>query len=78
MNNSIDVDFNALDITINQQTWVVLLDFLGIGTAVKGESKKEKDSKELMTESSIKADQVTDGKLKQLLPIWYKCNVPAF
>ncbi|XP_038078266.1 vacuolar protein sorting-associated protein 13D-like isoform X2 [Patiria miniata] len=31
VNRFVDVAFNALDTTINLQTWVVLLDFLGIG-----------------------------------------------
>lgn len=30
----VDVDFNCLDTKINQQTWVVLLDFLGLGAKV--------------------------------------------
>ena len=29
-----DVDFNCLDTTINLQTWVVILDFLGLGAKV--------------------------------------------
>nr|XP_054769178.1 intermembrane lipid transfer protein VPS13D-like [Lytechinus pictus] len=33
-NQFVDVEFNQLDITINQQTWVVLLDFLGIGSSL--------------------------------------------
>ena len=32
VNRSVDVDFNSLDTTVNQQTWVALLDFFGIGT----------------------------------------------
>ncbi|XP_033641822.1 vacuolar protein sorting-associated protein 13D-like isoform X2 [Asterias rubens] len=31
VNRFVDVTFNSLDTTINLQTWVVLLDFLGIG-----------------------------------------------
>ena len=30
----IDVDFNCLDTKINLQTWVILLDFLGLGAKV--------------------------------------------
>ena len=30
----INVDLNCLEIKINQQTWVVLLDFLGLGAKV--------------------------------------------
>ena len=27
----LDIDFNRLETTVNLQTWVVLLDFLGLG-----------------------------------------------
>ena len=30
----VDVDFSCLETKINQQTWVVLLDFLGLGAKV--------------------------------------------
>ena len=30
----IDVDFSCLDTKINLQTWVILLDFLGLGAKV--------------------------------------------
>ena len=33
-NRFVDVDFNCLDTTINLQTWVVILDFLGLGAKV--------------------------------------------
>lgn len=32
MDRFLDVNFNSLDTTVNQQTWVALLDFFGIGT----------------------------------------------
>uniref|UniRef100_A0A8C8S488 Vacuolar protein sorting 13 homolog D n=1 Tax=Pelusios castaneus TaxID=367368 RepID=A0A8C8S488_9SAUR len=32
INRSVDVDFNCLDILITLQTWVVILDFFGIGS----------------------------------------------
>ena len=31
MQRFIDIDFNRLETTVNLQTWVVLLDFLGLG-----------------------------------------------
>uniref|UniRef100_H2ZA75 UBA domain-containing protein n=1 Tax=Ciona savignyi TaxID=51511 RepID=H2ZA75_CIOSA len=34
-NRNIDIDFNSLDCKVNLQTWVVLLDFFGIGTSPK-------------------------------------------
>eukprot|EP00057_Strongylocentrotus_purpuratus_P014712 XP_011669186.1 PREDICTED: vacuolar protein sorting-associated protein 13D [Strongylocentrotus purpuratus] len=40
-NQFVDVEFNQLDITINQQTWVVLLDFLGIGSSLPKDNVKQ-------------------------------------
>ena len=37
------VDVNRLDTTINLQTWVVLLDFLGMGASVDGVSSRGED-----------------------------------
>ncbi|PIK58868.1 putative vacuolar protein sorting-associated protein 13D-like [Apostichopus japonicus] len=65
VHHSVDVDFNALDITINQQTWVVLLDFLGIGTAVKSERKTETSAKESTTEACVKTDQLVAGEQRE-------------
>ena len=31
-NRFVDVDFNTLDIMFNLQTWVIVLDFFGIGS----------------------------------------------
>ena len=33
-NRFVDIDFSGLDMTINLHTWVVLLDFLGMGAKV--------------------------------------------
>ena len=47
MNRFVEVDFNALDTTLNVQTWVVLLDFFGIGGAKpdkSGETTLETDA----------------------------------
>ena len=38
-----NVDVNRLDTTINLQTWVVLLDFLGMGASVDGVSSRSED-----------------------------------
>ncbi|CAE1274656.1 VPS13D [Acanthosepion pharaonis] len=35
INRSIDIEFSSLDTTINLHTWVVLLDFLGLGAKFK-------------------------------------------
>ena len=36
-NRFIDVDFNCLEANVNLQTWVVLLDFLGLGAKIHDE-----------------------------------------
>ncbi|XP_069096842.1 intermembrane lipid transfer protein VPS13D isoform X1 [Pleurodeles waltl] len=38
MNRSVDVDFNCLDVLITLQTWVVILDFFGIGSTADNHS----------------------------------------
>lgn len=40
-NRFIDVDFNCLDANVNLQTWVVLLDFLGMGAKIPDVSQLE-------------------------------------
>ena len=35
VNKAVNVDFNSLDINFNLQTWVVILDFFGIGSGVE-------------------------------------------
>ncbi|XP_077970761.1 intermembrane lipid transfer protein VPS13D-like isoform X2 [Styela clava] len=45
-NRRIDIDFNSLDCKINLQTWVVLLDFFGIGTAPKKQYELDRQTEE--------------------------------
>uniref|UniRef100_A0A286Y024 Vacuolar protein sorting 13 homolog D n=1 Tax=Cavia porcellus TaxID=10141 RepID=A0A286Y024_CAVPO len=40
VNRSIDVDFNCLDVLITLQTWVVILDFFGIGSTADNHALK--------------------------------------
>ncbi|XP_040843870.1 vacuolar protein sorting-associated protein 13D isoform X2 [Ochotona curzoniae] len=40
INRSIDVDFNCLDVLITLQTWVVILDFFGIGSTADNHALK--------------------------------------
>lgn len=37
---SVDVDFNCLDVLITLQTWVVILDFFGIGSTANNHAVK--------------------------------------
>ncbi|KAL3882451.1 hypothetical protein ACJMK2_028789, partial [Sinanodonta woodiana] len=48
----IDVDFSCLEATINLQTWVVLLDFLGLGAKVHDIRSMENPSKRQTEEKS--------------------------
>ncbi|XP_024125798.1 vacuolar protein sorting-associated protein 13D isoform X2 [Oryzias melastigma] len=38
---SVDIDFNCLDVLITLQTWVVILDFFGIGSTASNHAVKE-------------------------------------
>ncbi|XP_054993601.1 intermembrane lipid transfer protein VPS13D isoform X1 [Sorex araneus] len=40
INRNIDVDFNCLDVLITLQTWVVILDFFGIGSTADNHAMK--------------------------------------
>ncbi|XP_043387413.1 vacuolar protein sorting-associated protein 13D isoform X3 [Chelonia mydas] len=40
INRSVDVDFNCLDVLITLQTWVVILDFFGIGSTADNHAMK--------------------------------------
>ncbi|KAE8593143.1 hypothetical protein XENTR_v10019000 [Xenopus tropicalis] len=44
INRSVDVDFNCLDILITLQTWVVILDFFGIGSTADNHAVKQQPS----------------------------------
>ncbi|XP_053546399.1 intermembrane lipid transfer protein VPS13D isoform X2 [Bombina bombina] len=41
VNRSVDVDFNCLDVLITLQTWVVILDFFGIGSTADNHAMKQ-------------------------------------
>ncbi|XP_067328891.1 intermembrane lipid transfer protein VPS13D isoform X8 [Anolis sagrei] len=40
ISRSVDIDFNCLDVLITLQTWVVILDFFGIGSTAENHSMK--------------------------------------
>ncbi|XP_063173560.1 intermembrane lipid transfer protein VPS13D isoform X1 [Candoia aspera] len=40
ISRSVDIDFNCLDVLITLQTWVVILDFFGIGSTAENHSVK--------------------------------------
>lgn len=44
INRSVNVDFNCLDVLITLQTWVVILDFFGIGSTADNHAMKPETS----------------------------------
>ncbi|XP_076807510.1 intermembrane lipid transfer protein VPS13D-like [Clavelina lepadiformis] len=46
VNRRVDIDFNSLDCKVNPQTWVVLLDFFGIGTSPKKTYRLDAETEE--------------------------------
>ncbi|KAM4646860.1 intermembrane lipid transfer protein VPS13D isoform 5-T7 [Amazona ochrocephala] len=70
INRSIDVDFNCLDVLITLQTWVVILDFFGIGSTADNHAMKlqPEDSQqavksEINTLSASQAQEPINTKL---------------
>ena len=51
-NRFINIDFACLEATINLQTWVVLLDFLGMGAKVHDPSVTDPQSKIHITDTT--------------------------
>ena len=51
----LNVDFNSLDINFNLQTWVVILDFFGIGSGgpVEDEVAVEPELKNLQEQGTV-------------------------
>ncbi|XP_071432103.1 intermembrane lipid transfer protein VPS13D isoform X4 [Pithys albifrons albifrons] len=53
INRSVDVDFNCLDVLITLQTWVVILDFFGIGSTADNHAMKPQPED---TQQTIKSE----------------------
>ncbi|XP_074642818.1 intermembrane lipid transfer protein VPS13D-like [Tubulanus polymorphus] len=58
-NRFIDINFNCLDTCLNLQTWVVLLDFLGLGAKIHDQDLLDEEVKTAMAEG---ADETTTKK----------------
>ncbi|XP_065594229.1 intermembrane lipid transfer protein VPS13D isoform X3 [Cyrtonyx montezumae] len=70
INRSIDVDFNCLDVLITLQTWVVILDFFGIGSTadnhamkLQTEDTQQMSKSEVNTSSASQAQEPVNTKL---------------
>lgn len=77
INRSIDVDFNCLDVLITLQTWVVILDFFGIGSTADNHAMKGppedvlqnvKSETSTLTESELQDPVNTKLDLKVSVP----------
>ena len=64
INKFVNVDFNSLDINFNQQTWVVVLDFFGIGSG--GEQETEEGSEGGRSEEELQHVTSIDIQVKSL------------
>ena len=68
-----DIDFNSLDTTINLQTWVVLLDFLGMGAKVH--DLENYTAKAQMSKSPSKMANLTQDTEGTNVPLNYNTVV---
>ncbi|XP_066838355.1 intermembrane lipid transfer protein VPS13D isoform X3 [Anser cygnoides] len=60
INRSIDVDFNCLDVLITLQTWVVILDFFGIGSTADNHAMKlQPEDTQQTTKSEVNTSSVS-------------------
>ena len=77
VNRSIDVDFNCLDVLITLQTWVVILDFFGIGSTADNHAMKvppEDVLQSVKSESSALAESELQDPVNTKLDL--KVSVP--
>ncbi|KAM8927222.1 intermembrane lipid transfer protein VPS13D [Pelodytes ibericus] len=58
INRSVDVDFNCLDVLITLQTWVVILDFFGIGSTADNHAMKQPAETRPTAKSETSSDQL--------------------
>lgn len=63
---SVDIDFNCLDILITLQTWVVILDFFGLGSSASGHavnaqchSPKSSSAEDPLLEPEVEEEETT-------------------
>ncbi|XP_075461165.1 intermembrane lipid transfer protein VPS13D isoform X3 [Ascaphus truei] len=61
INRSVDVDFNCLDVLITLQTWVVILDFFGIGSTADNHAMKQQPADTRQAATSEANDLLTDS-----------------
>ncbi|XP_065141972.1 intermembrane lipid transfer protein VPS13D isoform X2 [Paramisgurnus dabryanus] len=60
ISRSVDVDFNCLDILITLQTWVMILDFFGIGSTANNHAVKVPSTPQPTPEHSLESSTLND------------------
>ncbi|XP_006885807.1 PREDICTED: vacuolar protein sorting-associated protein 13D [Elephantulus edwardii] len=63
VNRSIDVDFNCLDVLITLQTWVVILDFFGIGSTADNHAMKV-PPEDILQSMKLESDTLIESELQ--------------
>ncbi|XP_023601544.1 vacuolar protein sorting-associated protein 13D isoform X9 [Myotis lucifugus] len=64
INRSIDVDFNCLDVLITLQTWVVILDFFGIGSTADNHAMKVPMPEDILQNVKSEANALSEPELQ--------------
>ncbi|CAK6440611.1 unnamed protein product [Pipistrellus nathusii] len=64
INRSIDVDFNCLDVLITLQTWVVILDFFGIGSTADNHAMKVPAPEDSLQNMKSEANALPEPELQ--------------
>ncbi|XP_045426585.1 vacuolar protein sorting-associated protein 13D isoform X9 [Pipistrellus kuhlii] len=64
INRSIDVDFNCLDVLITLQTWVVILDFFGIGSTADNHAMKVPAPEDILQNVKSEANAPLEPELQ--------------
>lgn len=64
INRSVDVDFNCLDVLITLQTWVVILDFFGIGSTADNHAMKVPTPEDILQNVKSEANALPEPELQ--------------
>ncbi|GAB1600262.1 intermembrane lipid transfer protein VPS13D [Argonauta hians] len=74
VNRSIDIQFSSLDTTINLQTWVVLLDFLGLGATFKEAGAQSPNVFSRSQDSSLDTE---DNSIEEVINSKFHMNIES-
>ncbi|XP_058017026.1 intermembrane lipid transfer protein VPS13D [Ahaetulla prasina] len=65
INRSVDIDFNCLDVLITLQTWVVILDFFGIGSTAENHGVKLTPSGDIQQATKSELNPLPDDEAQE-------------